>query len=525
MKRKIKYLKKRFSGSPIIFAIAIMVILIPSAVGLISLNKSIHTEHFGNIVVDYFNKKGDIQISVSLNKDIWGFITNAYIGVPYARFKYLGAWGSHENKVEIPVKTWLPKVFLSWKSATNTNMKDQRIALLLFLSFVSKDYYKYDKILSVPIDLTMLSDHKVKISISVDLSKEKPVGFIDINNLPRCTSCHKTQDHIVGENCIDLGCAEGICTCYCVRWVAPDDQYWSSDSYTFNPVLVTKLNYDAYTSKKVTLHMHMSYDNVDYFATIIGGVFGGSEQQKTIGFYHVWSLSQRTLEFEQDTFQFMNSRYYPNNYPTYQDNALIAVGTYGAGAIGNFIKQEKYCECGFCDQVDYHNTDQSAVLIVWDLRVWDIYGSEWYIPTTFDIDNNPYDGQGLTEKYINFLIGQTSLLESDSDVINPPEEYYYYNYEWSYSDASFGFGLSITGLLDAHGINIGVSIDPDFGILPIYAKSYLHNIFSIMINIEFDDQYNNIYLYLYDHKNSEEYLFDDYYYTVPVHFLNTFILS
>ena len=491
-------------------------------------SKDVYIKNYENMSISYGFYEG-LLIEVLTNKKIKGISATLYAVDGNMKLHCVGVKASNNNIVTFNNLSWITSIYNSWSETTKTDLKDQEIGILAFLTIVTKDLVVYDVVKSIPLNYYTIKKENlgIKTQVELNLDKIRPTKIIDLNGLPSCNQCKGTNEHEVGENCIDLGCAGGICSCYCVKWVAPDDEYYHLSTYEPLPAVAAMLHYDAERVFSVSLHFAALHENCDFFASLMGANMITENTienaTQTIGYLHIWTLNDRWLQFGKDM-TFFNSRW-TDEGPQFYDEAILSLDIYARGGLGNFTKYEKYCERGFCDEIPYHATDTKAVIVLEDILVYDWYGTGWEVPSTYEIDDYPGDGNGFLDFYFQHLSYKWSGYHHDSEWIDDPdsEQFSFEELSWTFSENSFGIGADLLSLFGFY-INIpSVFYGCDLGVFPLYFYASETHVFSSGMGLKITNSYSWAYVSSVDYKYRGTFLYDDYYIIIPIYTFDIYI--
>jgi hypothetical protein len=85
----VKRINRKLVGT--ILAVAAVIAILVASPALPFTKKPLLSEPYGKVVVQYYPKGSGIELEVSTDKGVLGYVANAYIAVPYANFQV--PWG------------------------------------------------------------------------------------------------------------------------------------------------------------------------------------------------------------------------------------------------------------------------------------------------------------------------------------------------------------------------------------------------------------------------------------------------
>lgn len=482
--------KKKIIGIIVAFAL-----FIPIIVPLVTYKANVSVlKNYNMKAVNYkFSDYSKIIISTEKEREnnIYGYIITFYAIGPDSKPIYIGVQATYGNILNINntyIKNKIFEINNIWLKSIQGDGKGIYYSLILFIDLLTFDGFVKVYIVTVPINIYYLNLYK---NFEIYLTLTKPINIRSLGLIPK--NRYQVNEDVLYK-CIEYGCSEGICTCYCSVWQS--DEEYGSIGWHYIPVLMTKLAGYANKVETVTHTIYLYEENIWEFGVhldLISIIDGEYQYQYIDGPSLYFDFNETNVIWDEDI-KFRNSRYYSHGR-LFSDKAILSIGIYGDAYAGHFIRYEKICECGFCDETPWQPTnDEADILISKPKFYYDHFNHAYVILTSYEIDDDPEDGNGFLEEYFNWIFSNNvfqfnypSFGQGDVAIHNSFANHEHY---------SFTFGFSVIGLLTAVGFSIPIS--SSFGVIDFYGKGTTISFVYGRVEVHLHPDYEYSYVSLSD---------------------------
>ena len=413
-----------------IVLVVILVIISGLIGGLVIAGPSyVREERFGDVEILYGYSTG-LVFQVDSDKSLKGFAVTIYAIDGSLCFHHIYSKASNDDTIRFKNLEWTRFILSEWSRLTEPGPQEQNMGVIVFFTIVTKDFEVYDFIRVIPINYNLLNreDIGARIIVNVRLDDMRPTEILDPNKLTP-TKCEDAKNYIVLKSGKDGD------ICYFPKWQI--GRYYLTKHQVKMPIILTRLGGDASKVENVNLSMELKRLDADHFGTLAAAGMDG-EELKVVGFTHIWWLENRQF-YPIEAHTFYNRRWSTEN-SSFLDEAVLALEVYGNIAIGSFVK---YVEYG--DKTPW-STGKEAIVLLEDILVQDWYGILWRIPTTFEVDDDPQDGEGFLDHYLGYLLRDSTNYHAASRWIKAPDNLEAMEIGWAGKDGCFYAGINLIGV-------------------------------------------------------------------------------